>query len=178
MTMELDRRLNECARNLNDGGMLARLTGGEIVAQELKSHRSCLTALQNRERTHIETIAQESKDKSREKEIYPLVFSELLAFIVETKLNTDGPIVFKLVDLVSLYKQRPSQFGIGSTDSDIHSTRLKDKVLANIHELEAHKCGRDIHWLSRKMLALLCHKLLTIMKPPSLEKQPRYCEGI
>ena len=37
MTMELDQKLNECARNLNDGKLLARLTGGDIVAQELNT---------------------------------------------------------------------------------------------------------------------------------------------
>ena len=34
MTMELDQQLNECARNLNDGKLLARLSGGDVVAQE------------------------------------------------------------------------------------------------------------------------------------------------
>ena len=85
MTMKLDQRLNECARNLNDGKLLAKLTGGDIVAQKLKYHRSCLTALyNNRERAHIATIAKESNDQSSEKKIYPLVFSELLAYIVVT----------------------------------------------------------------------------------------------
>ena len=84
------------------------------------------------------------KAKINQKEIYPLVLSEFLAYIVETKLSTDGPVVFKLADLVSLYKQRLEQFGIESSDSDIHLTRLKDKLLAEIPELEAHKSGRDI----------------------------------
>ena len=104
--MELDQRLNECARNLNDGKLLARLTGGDIVAQELKYHRSSLTALYNREKAHIATIAKESINQSREKEIYPLVFSELLAYIVEARLSTDDPLMFKIADLVRLYKQR------------------------------------------------------------------------
>ena len=144
MTMELDKRLNECARNLNDGKLLARRTGGDIVAQELKYHRSCLTALYNRERAHLVTVAKERKEQSREKEIYPLVFSELLAYIVETKISTDEPVVFKLADLVSLYKQRLEQFGIGSSESDTHPTRLKEKLLAEIPELEAHRSGRHI----------------------------------
>ena len=143
MNSTIDQRLNECARNLNEGKLLARLTGGDIVAQELKNHRPCLTDLYNRERTHITTIAKGSKDESREKEIYPQVFSELLAYILETKLSTDGPVVFKLADLVSFYKQKLKQFGIGSSDSNIHSTRLKDKLLAEIPELEAHKSQRD-----------------------------------
>ena len=68
MAMKLDQRLNECACNLNDGKLLAKLTGGDIVAQKLKYHRSCLTALyNNREGAHIATIAKESKDQSLEK---------------------------------------------------------------------------------------------------------------
>ena len=53
MTMELDKRLNECARTLNDGRLLAILSAGDAVAQELQYHRSCLTKLYNRERSHI-----------------------------------------------------------------------------------------------------------------------------
>ena len=90
------------------------------------------------------TVAKERKEQPREKEIYPLVFLKLLAYIVETKLSTDDTVVFKLVDLVSLYKQRLEQFGIGSSESDPYPTRLKEKLLAEISELEAHKSGRDI----------------------------------
>ena len=32
MTMDLDKRLNECARNLNDVRLMTRLSGGDIVA--------------------------------------------------------------------------------------------------------------------------------------------------
>jgi hypothetical protein len=31
--MDLDKRLNECARNLNDVTLMARLSGGNLVAQ-------------------------------------------------------------------------------------------------------------------------------------------------
>ena len=138
-----------------------------------------MTALYNRERAHIATNGKESKDHSREKEIYPLAFSELLAYIVETKLSTDSPVVFKLADLVSLYKQKLEQFGIASSDSDIHSTRLKDKnCWLKFLSVKPTRVEKIFFWLSRKMLALLFHKLLTILKPSSLEKQPRYCEGI
>ena len=44
-------------------------------------------------------------------------------------------------DLVRLYKPRLEQFGIGSSGSDFHSTRLKEKPLAEIPELEAYKSG-------------------------------------
>lgn len=53
MTMQLNDRLNECARNLNDGKRLTIFSGGDVVAQELKYHCSCLAALYNRERAHL-----------------------------------------------------------------------------------------------------------------------------
>jgi len=76
MTMDLDKRLNECARNLNDVRLMARLSGGDIVAQELKYHRFCLTALYNRERVHF---SSQNSQEIREKEAHPIVFSELIS---------------------------------------------------------------------------------------------------
>jgi len=54
MTIQLDKRLNECARNLNDGKLLAILSGSD-VAQELKYHYSCLTALYHKKMAHFST---------------------------------------------------------------------------------------------------------------------------
>ena len=98
--MKLNKRLNAVAQNLNDGKLLARLTGGDVVAKELKYHSICLTALYNRERAHLAAITRREKAQSREQEIYPLVFSELLAYTVETKTSNDSSVVFKLAELV------------------------------------------------------------------------------
>jgi hypothetical protein len=86
MTKQLDKWLIECARNLNDGKHLAVLSGGDVVAQELKYHYSCLTVLYNKERAYLLTIDnQDDSVRSQEREVYPLVFSELLICILETK---------------------------------------------------------------------------------------------
>jgi hypothetical protein len=53
-------RINECARNLNDGKLLAVLCGGDVVAQELKYHYSYFKALYNKERAHA--AAENKKD--------------------------------------------------------------------------------------------------------------------
>ena len=71
MTMQLDKRLNECARTLNDGKLLARLSGGDVVAQELKYHRTCLTALYNRERAYLMKQENQESQTNQEKELYP-----------------------------------------------------------------------------------------------------------
>jgi hypothetical protein len=61
--------------------------------------------------------------------------------IVEIKTSSDNSVVFHLADLVSLCKQRLEQLGMKAPD--VNSTRLKEKLLAEIPEFESHK-GRDI----------------------------------
>lgn len=142
MTMQLNERLNECARNLNDGKLLALLSGGDVVALELKYHCSCLTTLYNRERAHVAQKNREICESSQEKDFVPLVFSELLVYVSEKRYSTDEPAVFRLAELVSLYKERLEQFG---TDiPDVNSTRLKERLLSEIPELVAYKKGRDV----------------------------------
>ena len=58
--------------------------------------------------------------------------------------------MFKLADIVSLYKQRHKQFGKGSSNSDIHSTRLTVKLLAEFNAL-------DVVSNVKKTKGLICH---------------------
>jgi hypothetical protein len=46
---------------------------------------------------------QDDSELPKEREVYPLVFSELLTYIVETKTSSNNSVVFRLADLVSLY---------------------------------------------------------------------------
>jgi hypothetical protein len=81
-----------------------------VVAQY---HYFCLTALYNKERAYLLTIEnQDDSELSQEREMYPLVFSELLAYILGTKTSSDYPVVFLLADLVSLSKQQFEQLGM------------------------------------------------------------------
>jgi hypothetical protein len=50
-------------------------------------------------------------------------------------------VVFKLSELGELYQKRLEQKGI---QSGVIKTRLKEKLLAEISELEAHKSGREV----------------------------------
>ena len=138
MTMQLDKRLNECALNLN----------------KLKYHYSCLTALS------IEN--QDNSELPQEREVYSLVFSEFVTYIMETKTSSDNSVVFRLADLVSFYKQRLEQLGMKTPD--VNSTRLKEKLLAEIPELESHKKGRGF--------------LLAFKKGAALSQASNYSEAI
>ena len=53
MTMNLNNRLNRCARTLQDKELLAKLSTGDVIVQEFKYHPKCLTALYNRERKFL-----------------------------------------------------------------------------------------------------------------------------
>lgn len=145
MTQQLNDRLNECARTLSDGKLLAKLSCGDVVAQELKYHPSCLAALYNRERAYLKSSSQEhSNQSSCDDEVYPLAFPELLIYITETKNASEAtsPAIFKLADLTLIYKERLKQLGVESPN--VHSNRLKDQLLAQMPELESHKKGRDV----------------------------------
>ena len=50
--------------------------------------------------------------------------------------------MFKLADLTKIYKERLEQLGVQS--SNVHSNRLKDKLMAQMPELESHRKGRNV----------------------------------
>ena len=59
MTMQVNKRINECAKTLSDRKLLAKLSVGCVIAQELKYHPACLVALYNRERAYLKVQEQE-----------------------------------------------------------------------------------------------------------------------
>jgi hypothetical protein len=118
MTKQLDKWLIECVRKLYDGKLMAMLSGGDVVAQELKYHYFCLTALYNKERAYLLTIENQDDIKlSREREVYALLFSELFTYILGIKRSSNNPVVFHLTDIVSLSKQRFEQVGMKTHDA-------------------------------------------------------------
>lgn len=125
MTMNLNRRLHECAQTLNDGKLLAKLGAGDAIAQELKYHLGCLPSLDNRERFHLRNL-EKAHSHTEETDVFPLVLSELVNYIVETCLGSDGPVIFPLADISQLYQQHIDQLGIVSPT--INATRLKEKL--------------------------------------------------
>jgi len=125
--------------------MMAKLSAGDVIAQELKYHSACLVALYNRGRAFLNAQKQEKAEETLEgKNACPMAFSELVTYITETKNASEGsaPPVFRLGDLSCLYKERLQQLGIKSPNT--HATRLKEQLLFHILELEAHHQGRDV----------------------------------
>ena len=140
--MQLNERLNECARY--DGMLLAWLSAGDAVVLEFKYHPACIVAVYNRERALNHLIKQEQSRKKPGRELYPIAFPELILYITDTRAATEGtdPVIFRVADLATQYKQRLEQLGVDSPD--VNSTRLKEQLLSHIPELETHQKGCDV----------------------------------
>ena len=139
MTKVIGERVKRCATKLLDKKLLAKVSSGDLVASDAKYHAKCLVALYNaagRMKTSEQT-------DSHTETLYARAFAELSTFVEDT-LNDreESSPVFKLSDLVRLYRERVVQLGVSS--SCVHSTRLKDRILASFPELRAFKDGRDI----------------------------------
>ena len=117
--MNLDKRLNDCVQNC----------AGTQVPFDMFDR-----TVQQSEGSQFQEVLRQ--------DVYPLAFSELITYIVDTKSSKEGPSLLRLADMVQLYKQRLEQLGIEKPD--VNSTRLKEKLLAEISELEAHKQERDV----------------------------------
>ena len=70
-------------------------------------------------------------------DVYPLVLSELVNYMVETSLSSEGPAIFPQADISQLYTQHLEQLGIDSRS--VNKTRLKEKLLMEIPELKLIK---------------------------------------
>ena len=107
---------------------------------------------------------------------YPLAFSELITYIVETKSSKEGPCILRLADMVQLFKQRLEQLGIGKPD--VNSTSLMEKLLAEISELEAHKQERDVILTFDEDIGLALSQASDYSDAIILVKWPRSCADI
>lgn len=139
-TLELDKRVRKAAECLGDTTLLAQLSTGDMVAREAKYHAKCLVALYNRVRAAQKDAAQEQTSSDV---ISAIVLAELVTYIEETVNEEDVAHVFKMADLTKLYNARMEQLGV-QTDQRVHTTRLKDRILAHFLDLREHKKGRDI----------------------------------
>ena len=82
-----------------------------------------------------------------------IALAELISYIEEIRETEDS--VIKLSNLVHLYKSHLEQLE-ESTSQRINPTRLKEKLLAQIPDLEAHKSKYKSLCHSRRTLEIPC----------------------
>ena len=84
MTKDLYERLNDCAEVLEDKKLIAKLSAGDLVAQEAKYHLNCLTTFYNRERAFFRQ-RRENDQNEQERHAYSRAFAELVTYRISEK---------------------------------------------------------------------------------------------
>ena len=83
-TLELDARVRHCALQLQDKPLLAKLSAGDMVAQDAEYHVICLVSLYNRARG-TETYSAESDVDAVN---HGIAFAELVSYIEDSRIDT------------------------------------------------------------------------------------------
>lgn len=137
-TFGMDVRVRQCAVKLQDKELLAKLSAGDLIAQDAKYHLPCLVSLYNRAR---ETTT--SEDSNADALNHGIAFAELVSYIEDCRKDTELAPIFKLTDLTNLYNTRLMQLGT-DTEGRVHSTRLKERIFCYFPDMEAHRQGRNL----------------------------------
>ena len=138
-TGDLDTKVMQCAIDLEDQYLLAKLSRGNVVGTDMKYHPKCLIAFYNRNRAQAST----SQKGTTPDTAGTTAFAELISYMQEVLGSDDAPPVFQFSELSKLYSSRLHQLD-EDAPSNIHSSRFKNRILGYIPELEAHSEGRDI----------------------------------
>ena len=114
-----------------------------MIALEAKYHAKCLTHLYNRVHSAMKSESHADYSVSVFESI---ALSEVITHLENSRMemveNLETPLL-KLSDVTKVYHEKLQQFGI-QINSRIHSTRLKEKLMANIPGLTAHKQGKEV----------------------------------
>jgi hypothetical protein len=127
------------AMELWDTQLLAKLSSGDMVAIDAIYHKHCLTELFTRYRS---SQRQKESGVGDDKLSYEAIaFAELVSYIEDIRLSNES--IIKLSTVLQLYKSRLEQLG-GDVSQRINVTRLKERLLAQISDLEAHKSNYEV----------------------------------
>lgn len=136
-TFSIDSNIRKYALQVQDTVLLAKLSAGDMISQEAMYHKNCYLNLFNKARP------QKIVDENGENQIHGIVLAELVSYVEDSRMNKGVAAVFRLADLMAMYSNRLEQFGLDMNKRP-NSTHVKDRILAAIPDLQAHKQGRDV----------------------------------
>ena len=140
-TMEIDSRVRSVAHELCDVNLISKLSTGDMVALGAKYHSSGLAALYNRARQNSKGGLSEGNGQSM---LHSTVLAELISDVQNSRTEDPRTTVFKLSDLRKEFRKRLKLQGVTAENPEIHSTRLKEKLIEAIPGLTAHIKGREV----------------------------------
>ena len=120
--------------------LLGKLSAGDMIAIDAMYHAKCLAALCNK----VNRKQFGDDFDNTEKQLHGIALAQLVAFIEEAYLDSENEIpLFKLADVVKMYSLRLQQLGV-TINGRVHSTELKNGILASIDDLTSYRKGRDV----------------------------------
>ena len=148
-TMEADRNLRRIVTDLQDFELLAKISGGDLIAIEAKYHMNCLTNLRNMHRSFQRKMKSaellDAEEEERLKEAR--AFVELVEYIEDSVEN--GTLFFPLPELHSLFENRLSDLGYPKS---VNRFRLKNKILDHFQEAHEQDDGKQTVLIFRNAL--------------------------
>ena len=137
----LDRNIKRCAEIVKDYILIGKLSAGDMMSQHAMYHSYCVTQLYKK--AELMNRAENTDDSNQ---LHGIALAELVAYVedclADSKESDIAP-VFKLADLAQLYTERLKGLG-ADMNSRVNSTRLKERILTQIPDLQAYTQGRDI----------------------------------
>ena len=150
-TFDLDRRVRNCALKLEDKSLIAKLSAGNMMAQDALYHVKCLVSLYNRTRDTKRNLDDQDDIN------HGIAFGELVSYIDDARMDSLVAPVFKLADLTGMYSNRLKQLGT-VLPVRVHSTKLKYRIMAYFPDMEEHKPGRDVLLAFNEDIGSALHK--------------------
>ena len=112
-----------------------------MVAVRAKYHARCLAAQYNRAREHDKGSSSELNSQS---EAHSIALADLIAEIQNSRYGQPHTTVFKFWDLRKVYCKRLIREGLAEETQEIHSMRLKERLIEAIPGLTAYSKGREV----------------------------------
>ena len=129
----IDAKLRDMAIDLGDDKILRQLAGADMTTSDFSYHKKCLTNFHTRHRSWQRHCA--SRDQP-DVDTDSIAFEGIISHIEQQ--HKHGHSHHKLNDLMKLYTEQAGGEGT------VHCTRLKQRILNALPDLEEHKCGKEI----------------------------------
>lgn len=133
-TLDLDFKVRKAAIDTKNTMLLSKLACGDMVAIKAKYHNKCLAKLYRQ-------AAPSHKNEENDSNLHGIAFAELVAYVDACRESDKAP-VFNTADLRKIYSIRLEE--LGAKSAQVHSTRLKDRLLAAFPDMKSYPQGRDV----------------------------------
>ena len=147
-TFKLQENVQRCALVLQDSVLLAKLSAGDMMAQDAMYHPKCLVALY-RTAEKVENTCDDKEYSGKQR--HAISLAELLTYIEESREDNATAPIFKLSDLANMYTSRLKQLGVNNS-TRTHSTRLKEPEYWPTFQTSGHMKRGETYSLPLKMI--------------------------